>query len=73
MLIIDPATGAMFDLPEKAGATMKPVVEVASAQPAGPAQAMPREQWRQQQLQQLQQQNLSYEEYQSRYRQIMTE
>lgn len=73
MLIIDPATGAMFDLPEKAGATMKPVVEVASAQPAGSAPAMPREQWRQQQLQQLQQQNLSYEEYQSRYRQIMTE
>ena len=74
MLIIDPATGAMFDLPSKAGATMKPAVEVAAAPSAGDAQQpMPREQWRQQQLQQLKQQNLSYEEYQARYRQIMGE
>lgn len=72
MLIIDPATGAMFDLPEKASATMRPVVAVA---PTGGEQAhdMPREQWRQQRLEQLKLQNLSYEQYQERYQQIMAE
>ena len=74
MLIIDPATGAMYDLPTKAGATMKPSVEIAS--PALPAnatdQGMSKGQWQQQQLQQLMsEKGLSYEEYQRRYRQIM--
>jgi hypothetical protein len=83
MLIIDPATGAMYDLPTKAGATMKPLDQPAVAVPAvypdaAPA-AMPvatsaplsQPQWQSQQLQQLQQQQgLSYEEYQRRYKAI---
>lgn len=75
MLIIDPATGAMFDLPSKAGATMKPTVEVASAAPAASsAPAMSKGQWQQQQIQALQaEKGLSYEEYTRRYREIMAQ
>jgi hypothetical protein len=71
MLIIDPATGAMFDLPSKAGATMKPSVEMAAAAPAS-SPAVSKAQWQQQQIQALQaEKGLSYEEYTRRYREIM--
>lgn len=74
MLIIDPATGAMYNLPSKAGATLRPSVDMASSsQPAKVSnQGMSKGQWQQQQLQQLtSEKGLSYEEYQRRYRQIM--
>ncbi|WP_330114102.1 hypothetical protein SA496_15655 [Pseudomonas sp. JS3066] len=83
MLIIDPATGAMYDLPTKAGATMKPldqpIVAAPTATQTATSAAMPvatsaplsQPQWQEQQLQQLKaEQGLSYEEYQRRYRQI---
>lgn len=76
MLIIDPATGAMYDLPSKAGATLKPSVDMAAtSQPAKASdQGMSKGQWQQQQLQQLRSETgLSYEEYQRRYRQIMAD
>lgn len=76
MLIIDPATGAMYDLPSKAGATLKPSFDAAAtSQPASASdQGMSRGQWQQQQLQQLMsEKGLSYEEYQRRYRQIMSQ
>lgn len=40
---------------------------------AQPAQPLSREAWREQKLQQLLKEDLSYEEYQARYRQIMAE
>ncbi|WP_375738286.1 hypothetical protein [Pseudomonas boanensis] len=68
MLIIDPATGAMYDLPTKAGATLKPQV-MAPATLGNPP--LGQTQWQHNQLQMLQQQQgLSYEEYQRRYREI---
>lgn len=76
MLIIDPATGAMYDLPSKAGATLKPSVDVAApSQPASVSdQGMSKGQWQQQQLQQLRsEKGLPYEEYQRRYQQIMSQ
>ncbi|MGP9823791.1 hypothetical protein ACT048_04850 [Ectopseudomonas khazarica] len=76
MLIIDPATGAMYDLPSKAGATLKPSVDMAApSQPANVSdQGMSKGQWQQQQLQQLRsEKGLPYEEYQRRYRQIMSQ
>lgn len=76
MLIIDPATGAMYDLPSKAGATLKPSVDMAAtSQPAKASdQGMSKGRWQQQQLQQLRSETgLSYEEYQRRYRQIMAD
>lgn len=75
MLIIDPATGAMFDLPTKASTSMKSAAQpqegVASV--AGPAASnLSKDQWQQQQLDKLgTETGLSYDEYQRRYRQIM--
>uniref|UniRef100_UPI001C484916 hypothetical protein n=1 Tax=Pseudomonas sp. RW407 TaxID=2202894 RepID=UPI001C484916 len=76
MLIIDPSTGAMFDLPSKASTTMKetaaPQEAIASAATYSTSTpGLSRDQWQQQQLQQLQAQPMSYEEYQRRYQQIM--
>lgn len=80
MLIIDPATGAMFDLPTKASATMKPLDQPVVAAPAALPGTMPvatnaplsQPQWQAQQLQRLQSETgLSYEEYQRRYREIV--
>lgn len=74
MLIIDPVSGAMYDLPTKAGATLKPLEQPLVLAPTGQPAAAPlsQPQWQQQQLQQLQQQQgLSYEEYQRRYRAIV--
>ncbi|MGQ7956478.1 hypothetical protein ACUTAF_01945 [Pseudomonas sp. SP16.1] len=76
MLIIDPATGAMFNLPRKAAATMKPTVEAAaSALPVGAVpSAISKAQWQEQQLRALQaEKGLSYEEYTRRYRDIMAQ
>ncbi|MNE88787.1 hypothetical protein D3C80_1861250 [compost metagenome] len=69
MLIIDPATGAMFDLPTKAGAHLQvaPVPQPAIAS----ASDMPKAQWQQQQLDNLAKTPMSYEEYQRRYREIV--
>ncbi|MDT4875536.1 hypothetical protein FQZ97_1109110 [compost metagenome] len=85
LLIVDPATGAMYDLPKFASASMvqlptpslgvTPINSasaptVASAAPTDGA--MSREQWKVQQLQMLkQQQGLSYEEYQRRHQAIV--
>ena len=70
MLIIDPATGAMYTLPQTASASLVqlPPPQLASY-PEEQRQAISK----QQQLQQLQQQRLPYDEYQKRYREIMGE
>lgn len=74
MLIIDPLTGAMYDLPSNTSATLSlaspPAQPVSSSYgAAAPSKA----QWQQQQLLQLQGQPMSYEEYQRRYQQIMSQ
>ena len=74
MLIIDPLTGAMYDLPSNTSATLSmlapPPQPIASNTSYGePNKA----QWQQQQIQQLQGQPLSYDEYQRRYKQIMSQ
>ena len=71
MLIIDPATGSMFDLPTKASTTMveDPSFYAAQEQALTPQQRTGLTQ--QQQLQQLQQRNLPYDQYQLEYRRIM--
>ncbi|WAG77001.1 hypothetical protein LMK08_16630 [Metapseudomonas furukawaii] len=73
MLIIDPATGAMYDLPTKASATLKPQEEPLVFAPTGqPVAPLSQPQWQAQQLQQLKAETgLSYEEYQRRYREIV--
>jgi hypothetical protein len=74
MLIIDPTTGAMYDLPTKAGATLKPLEQPLVLAPSGQPAAAPlsQPQWQSQQLQQLKSEpGLSYEEYQRRYREIV--
>lgn len=73
MLIIDPATGAMFDLPKTASASLSPLPAEPSAATVSAASTAPTGASGDQQLQQLMQQNLPYEEYQARYRQIMAE
>lgn len=76
MLLVDPATGAMFDLPNQAGASMKPLA-VAQQQTTTPnsyrSVALSKSQWQKQQIERLQQQNLGYENYQRRYHEIMAE
>lgn len=70
MILIDPATGAMFDLPTTASARLAPM----PAEPvAETGQPIPPAAYREQQLRDLSQQNLPYEEYQKRYKQIMGE
>ncbi|MCY1554867.1 hypothetical protein D9M68_914780 [compost metagenome] len=73
MLIVDPATGAMFDLPKKASATMReaPVPQPAVASADTSSYGMGKAQWQEQQLNELAKTPMSYEEYQRRYRQIM--
>lgn len=70
MLIIDPATGAMYTLPQTASASLVQL-------PPPPLASYPVEQQqaisKQQQLQQLQQRNLPYDQYQLEYRRIMVE
>jgi len=71
LLIVDPASGAMWALPRAITAEMQPSgvpapVAITAGQPMQAAQVS-----REQQLYELQQQNLSYEEYQRRYREIM--
>lgn len=75
MLIIDPATGAMFDLPTKASTHMKAAVapqETVASAAGSSSSALSKDQWQQQQLDKLgTETGLSYDEYQRRYRQIM--
>lgn len=73
MLIIDPATGAMFDLPKSASASLAPLPEEPVAAVVSAGQPAPRAMTRDQQIQELMQQNLPYEEYRARHRQIMGE
>ncbi|MCY1294578.1 hypothetical protein D9M70_438790 [compost metagenome] len=82
MLIVDPSTGAMYDLPKFAAGSLVQIPTPALAvTPAAPAPAvasnagvqapMSQPQWQAQQLQRLQSETgLSYEEYQRRYREI---
>lgn len=77
MLIVDPASGAMWGLPRKVDAQLpadSSAVQVVSQPTAAPllttsntGPGMSQEQ----QLQELQQQSLSFEEYQRRYREIV--
>lgn len=81
MLIVDPVTGAMYTLPKKAEVTLTPLVitqpapengqpiNYSTASRAMSAQGLSK----QQQINLLTQQNLSYEDYQARYQAIMAE
>lgn len=72
MLIVDPASGAMWALPKAvtgeftANTTAQAVPAAPAAQLSTAGTALSKEQ----QLQELRQQQLSYEEYQRRYREI---
>lgn len=76
LLIVDPASGAMWALPKTLDARLQlntdtppaPTPQPAAMQAATPVES---DNSRAQQLYELQQQNLSYEEYQRRYKVIM--
>lgn len=78
MFIVDPASGAMWALPRTLTATLPrtsgtvissaPPASMPSAPPTLPVQTTAT---REQQLQELQRQDVSYQEYQRRYREIM--
>lgn len=74
MLIIDPATGAMFDLPTKASTHMKAAVapqEAVASTVGSSSTTLSKDQWQQQQLNELASKSMSYEQYQQEYRRIM--
>lgn len=75
MLIVDPASGAMWALPkavtgELTANTTAQAVPAAPAAPAAQLSTADTALSKEQQLQELRQQQLSYEEYQRRYREI---
>jgi hypothetical protein len=69
MLIVDPASGAMWALPKAVTGELT-ANTTAQAAPAPRLSTAGTALSQDQQLQELQQQNLSYEEYQRRYREI---
>lgn len=76
MLLVDPATGAMFDLPNQAGASLKPLAVVQQQTVSSDnhsSTALSKSQWQKQQIEHLQQQSLGYEDYQRRYHEIMAD
>jgi hypothetical protein len=70
MLIVDPASGAMWALPKAVTGELT-ANTTAQAAPAPQLSTADTALSQDQQLQELQQQQLSYEEYQRRYREIM--
>lgn len=71
MLIIDPATGSMFDLPTKASTTMVQDPSFYAAQEQALTQQQRTGLTQQQQIQKLQQQGLPYDQYQKEFRRII--
>lgn len=74
MLIVDPATGAMFDLPRTAAGSLKPITVSAAPSPTRyyPAPVSSTD-YRARKLEELMDKNLPYEEYQRQYKQITGE
>lgn len=70
LLIVDPASGAMWALPKAITGELKPTATT-QAQPAALLTTTDSAVSKEQQLQELGQQQLSYEEYQRRYQAIM--
>ncbi len=76
MLVVDPASGAMYKLPDTTEIPMrKKETAVASKSAADPEVAAPlnKAQWKRQQLEELMSSGVDYKEYQRRYREIMAQ